>query len=461
VGLRAAVAVAEVAAEAHALGAGGPLLAVTHSTVLEAFLATLFGADFDSVETETLAWLKLRVVPYRLGPTVGWRLVIEDSRGIAWRRSPDALVLDSTAAAFAGAAPGFVLSNGGASGAARSPWMLRVLVGSLLMAVAGVLRILATGGKVGGNAEAVDVASYWGPVTGSIDWCEANYAVHPRIAEFANSLTSLFFVAAGLHVANSSRGAGAEVRYQLLGVFLALVGVGSTAFHATLRKQEQALDEIPMLWLATLAAYCVFQGGRAANKPSTATAATTHAPGAYLPPLPEASPLPPPHGPWLPALLLAWCGVATAAQWRVSSGWQPLAFHLGFASAEAVFLRGAWLQKRRAKDPRTKAVLDRAFALYALAIGTWALDNAFCQALRRVSSSVTWGWVAYPQLHAWGWHGVMSLASALMILGGTAERLELLASAPGHRAWLQPSPRFGFFWPTLRHANTATRPALK
>ena len=458
VGLRAATALVELASDARANSSfgHGPLLAVTHSTVLESFLAAVFGADFDSVETKNLAWLKIRVAPHRLltpmGP-LGWRLSLESSQGAEWRTSPDALCLDLNAAPLVGVASGFLPACSGGltlTVAETTPrqqysWMLWSLVGSLLFAVAGVLKVVATGGELGGESTYSSSSYYWGPVTGSVDWCEANYAVLPHVAEMANSVSSLFFVATGQRVALQSKRAGAEVRYQLLGVCLALVGLGSFAFHATLRKQEQALDEIPMLWLATLAAYCIFQGNRSsiASTPSQQPSSSHQ-------------PLKPPYGVWLPCLLVVWCVGASVAQWSVTGGWQPIAFHLGFASAEVVFLRGAWLQMRRTKDQRTRAVLERAFVLYAIAIGTWALDNAFCQPLREVTSLLSWGWVAYPQLHAFGWHGVMALASSLMILGGTTERLEFLADRPGHRAWLQPSSLFGFFWPTLRHTSNAS-----
>jgi len=460
VGLRAATALVELASDARASASfgNGPLLAVTHSTVLESFLAAIFGADFDSVETKNLAWLKIRIAPHRLTPMgpLGWRLRLEDSQGAEWQNSPDALCLDLTAAPLMGVASGYLpassdgLPTANATTTQQYSWMLWALVGSLLFAVAGVLKVVATGGKLGGVSTSSSSSYYWGPVTGSVDWCEANYAVLPHVAEMANSVSSLFFVGTGLSVALQARRAGAELRYQLLGVCLALVGLGSVAFHATLRKQEQALDEIPMLWLATLAAYCIFQGNRA----STATLSQKSSSSSHLLP-------PPPYGLWLPSVLVFWCLGASAAQWSVTGGWQPIAFHLGFASAEAVFLRGAWLQMRRTKDQRTRAVLERAFVLYAVAIGTWALDNAFCQPLRQLTSLLTWGWIAYPQLHAFGWHGVMALASSLMILGGTTERLEFLADRPGHRVWLQPSSLFGFFWPALVHTSNVADTALK
>ena len=143
------------------------------------------------------------------------------------------------------------------------------------------------------------------------------------------------------------------------------------------------------------------------------------------------APLPPPHGPWLGALLAAWALAVSLAQWLTPAEWQQLAFHASFFTAEVVFLRGAWRQRARASDPRTAAVVERAFLLYALALLSWAADNGLCAQLRAATSLATGGLVPYPHLHALGWHGLIALASMLLMIGGTAERAEVL----GARVW--------------------------
>src|SRR5262245_58630668 len=90
----------------------------------------------------------------------------------------------------------------------------------------------------------VDPAGMWGIPTASIDWCEQNYAVTPWVAEFWNTISSLAMVVAGL--------AGLFLRrftWEIRVAFglLVLVGLGSIAFHGTLRFELQMLDELPML----------------------------------------------------------------------------------------------------------------------------------------------------------------------------------------------------------------------
>jgi len=48
-----------------------------------------------------------------------------------------------------------------------------------------------------------------------------------------------------------------EDRYPLVFALIALVGLGSTAFHGTLLAGAQALDELPMVYGALLLAYCL------------------------------------------------------------------------------------------------------------------------------------------------------------------------------------------------------------
>eukprot|EP00823_Brevimastigomonas_motovehiculus_P006333 TRINITY_DN5221_c0_g1_i1.p1 TRINITY_DN5221_c0_g1~~TRINITY_DN5221_c0_g1_i1.p1 ORF type:complete len:273 (+),score=28.00 TRINITY_DN5221_c0_g1_i1:32-850(+) len=90
---------------------------------------------------------------------------------------------------------------------------------------------------------------FWGPVDVTIDWCEYNYAVTPYIAEFWNCLSSFPMTIVGIiGYLYTRKLATPEQRFSIAYLFLALVGLGSAAFHGTLRHYAQFMDEMPMLW---------------------------------------------------------------------------------------------------------------------------------------------------------------------------------------------------------------------
>ncbi|EIE78529.1 hypothetical protein RO3G_03233 [Rhizopus delemar RA 99-880] len=72
-----------------------------------------------------------------------------------------------------------------------------------------------------------DKEYFWGPATSTIDWCEENYHVSPYLAEFFNTTTNLMFS-------------------------VMFVGFGSWCFHMTLQYEMQLLDELPMIYVASI-----------------------------------------------------------------------------------------------------------------------------------------------------------------------------------------------------------------
>lgn len=86
------------------------------------------------------------------------------------------------------------------------------------------------------------------------DHCESNYAVSPWIAEWWNTVSSLFMFAVGLGgmaVAvqrRSGNGRLLPVWFPVMYLALGVVGLGSAWFHGTLSWAGQMADQIPMLW---------------------------------------------------------------------------------------------------------------------------------------------------------------------------------------------------------------------
>ena len=216
----------------------------------------------------------------------------------------------------------------------------------------------------------VDPVGFWGIPTASIDWCEQNYAVTPFVAEFWNTLSSLAMVTAGL-VGLSSRRFAREIRVAF--GLLVLVGLGSVAFHGTLRFELQMLDELPMLYLVTWLVWLLVENG------------------------PERR-----LGRWFPALLVGYVVLATAGATLNRGDAQFLAFHVSFGALEIFcLLRVSQLAMLPENQPIRRWYFF-GIAAYVLGIALWFVDLKACP------------WVSGTEPHAW-WHVLVSCGFFLLL----------------------------------------------
>src|SRR3954447_20209919 len=214
----------------------------------------------------------------------------------------------------------------------------------------------------------IDPVGFWGAPTASIDWCEQNYALLPWVCEAFNTISSLAMVVAGaLGLSRQTFARGVRVAFALL----VLVGLGSIAFHATLRFELQMLDELPMLYLVTWLVWLLVE-----NRPPRRL------------------------GGWFPAALVAYVLLATAGATLNRGPAQFLAFHLSFGTLEIFCLvRLTWLALRREKAAVRKRFVVGMLA-YAAGIAVWFVDLKHCPL---VSVTMPAHGIPNPQLHAW-WH---------------------------------------------------------
>lgn len=84
---------------------------------------------------------------------------------------------------------------------------------------------------------------YWGPPNALHQFCEPHYASTAYVAEFYNSISSLVFPAVAVYALTKSEAWECAVCW----VALAIVGLGSCAFHATMQWQHELWDEVPMV----------------------------------------------------------------------------------------------------------------------------------------------------------------------------------------------------------------------
>lgn len=122
-------------------------------------------------------------------------------------------------------------------------------------------------------------AGYWGKKTATVNWCEADYTVTKYVAEFGNAFSSLAIVLNGLYGIYMHWGF-VELRFIVAFSSFVVVGLGSCAYHSTLLRSMQLLDELPMVWANSVFIYiCAFmedgKGHAPRIKESFAIAAVT------------------------------------------------------------------------------------------------------------------------------------------------------------------------------------------
>lgn len=105
---------------------------------------------------------------------------------------------------------------------------------------------------------------FWGPLSAGIDWCETNYGAIPFLAEFWNSLSSVWMVVLGGAGALACYQCGHPARFTVAYGLFTIVGVGSVAFHGMMTHASQFCDEVPMIWMMVSLVYIFLEdlGGR-------------------------------------------------------------------------------------------------------------------------------------------------------------------------------------------------------
>jgi dihydroceramidase len=238
---------------------------------------------------------------------------------------------------------------------------------------------------------------HWGPPTSSVDWCEANYRISPYVAEFFNTLSSLAMVTVGV-IGILRHRKTLEARFLVAFFAIAVVGLGSTLFHATLRFELQMLDELPMLYLALVMVYILLE----------------LRPGRR-------------YGNWLPLALVAHGVLVTLLATLTRGRLQFFVFHVSFGSLEVFALFRVALLYRASHSPRIRRLFWLGMSSYVVAVALWFVDLRFCDVMSVTLPSFG---VPNPELHA-VWHVLVSFGFYLLVVMIAEARLAALRSTEG------------------------------
>jgi len=230
---------------------------------------------------------------------------------------------------------------------------------------------------------------YWGVFDSEFNWCERDYVVSEYVAEWWNTWTSLWYVAACLlsFRLHSMKDLGGPTAMALAAV--GPLGLGSAAFHGTLRYTMQLTDEIPLYCVILLTVYALLH--RHAMAPAWQLGVT-----------------------WASILVVAGPLLLTprhSAPHEFSRGFMTYAFSaamilmfvlVGRAGKEITQeLRGRGMAEAEAAFGR---MADQSFLFMVGGELLWITDIFACASLR----SLPYG-LPYPHLHAFGWHGCTTI----------------------------------------------------
>jgi dihydroceramidase len=225
------------------------------------------------------------------------------------------------------------------------------------------------------------IQGFWGAPTSTVDWCEANYQHSFYICEFFNTLSGFaMIIAGGMGLALYRRVLSA--RFLMVYAALILVGIGSVAFHATLKLELQMLDELPMLYLALLMVHILVE-----NQPK------------------------PRFGRWFPVLLVTHAALLTYLCAFTRGKLQFWIFQLSFGSLELFALVQTYRIYKGSNHRGLRKLYRLGMSAYLLAVTLWFIDIRFCDALSTLPNIGLFN----PQLHA-VWHVLVSCGFYLLLL---------------------------------------------
>ncbi|KAG0151996.1 hypothetical protein CROQUDRAFT_650577 [Cronartium quercuum f. sp. fusiforme G11] len=242
-----------------------------------------------------------------------------------------------------------------------------------------------------------DVTGYWGPSTSSIDWCEANYAISRFIAEFTNTVSNLFFVTLALYGVKKCRDEALPFSLALCQIGALLVGIGSSAFHATLKYDWQLADELPMIYTSSFIAYVAFDTCRAGTP-----------------------------RPWfiklLPFFLFFYDMFVTIVYLRHPN---PVFHQLAYAFLQISFTIVMYFTLRDGLYTTPQEKRNRADVIQCVVRGStiflggfliWNIDNIFCDQISQIKQAIGTPLSFILEGHAW-WHLATGTGAYLIIVG--------------------------------------------
>ncbi|KAI5363266.1 putative alkaline ceramidase [Septoria linicola] len=272
-----------------------------------------------------------------------------------------------------------------------------------------------TNGKLWDQSSSTSLHGFWGTPTSNVNFCEEDYVWTYYVAEFFNTVTSLAYVAYGIHGIRRSKRHDIGIFSITNSSYFALIGVGvfSGLYHTTLKYHTQMSDELSMhVAIATvLLQVYTFQEPLAIQRRNAAIILGIIIPFVIYHCLTDEF--------ILHVILFSGMSITVARRIR----------HI-------IRIR----IKEKAQRAKLRSLVTFATASSLFAFFIWNVDNLFCPTLTKLKHKVGYPWAILLEGHGY-WHVLTAMgAYTFMAL------VEFLTSPEG-------SPDLGFAWPakaTLR-----------
>ncbi|KAI0094435.1 alkaline phytoceramidase [Irpex rosettiformis] len=252
-------------------------------------------------------------------------------------------------------------------------------------------------------------AQFWGPVTATLDWCEANYQFSRYIAELVNTVSNFITLAFAVYGASIVNSAQLPGRYITGWIGFALVGLGSFIFHATLRYSAQLMDELPMIYVASYCCAVLFDTQPGYDLTNIKTKSIFILSAVFN-------------------VLFTWSYAVYRNPIYHQAVFASIMFTTAFrtyhilSSSDPVSRTAAKYHiPLHCKKTVASLFLTGAFT-FAFGFFVWNLDNIFCGTVTRWKHGLGWPVAFLLEGHSW-WHIFTAAGTYLMLIGNTCTTL--------------------------------------
>ena len=234
-------------------------------------------------------------------------------------------------------------------------------------------------------------------------WCERNWLSHPLVAEPVNSASSLLYVLQPLIFLRLHRGVALPPELAFCLWAVGAIGLGSAAFHATLRYGMQLADELPMFALVLGASCALLRPAWGATAPRAAATALFGGLSAVLLTTERDGAGAAVHHVCRGVLSCTFSACFVFIFWRTAALARADDEALQAAAAKAKAKAKAEAaapssRRRRAAGPSPPSIFAATFAIWMATILCWIADILCCDALQSLPLRLP-----FPHLHGF-WH---------------------------------------------------------